>query len=271
MRETVGLGRVAFFDPRNLDHMIADATPTTPEDRKLAVLAARDPAALTVHAEGTGIASEFPRALAGVSDDAGRLYKYHNADSWWGDQGSSSQCTAYASLKAMRDGPVTHPGVDFPDPTTLYREIVAEDRAAGRYYTEGATSLAMARVWQRRGFIASYRWGYSLSEFLTAIRSGPVLLGVNWYEGMDDPDPKHGIIRAIGRNRGGHEIVANGVDLAGGVVRLANSWGREWGSRGFAYLPLEDLAKLIAEDGDVLIFQEARSDDPRTKRDESKE
>jgi C1A family cysteine protease len=37
---------------------------------------------------------------------------------------------------------------------------------------------------------------------------------------------------------------------------LKQSWGREWGKRGHAYLPFEDLERLIAEDGDVCCFRE---------------
>jgi hypothetical protein len=240
-----GLGRTPHFDPRNLKYLIADVVSVTDDERKASIVAAR---ARTVPADAQRAAGVAPGAVTS---------RYFYDAAWWGDQGDSPACTAFALTHAMADGPVTHRGQNpIETPETVYAGIQAVDRAEGRYYSEGATSLAMAQYAASRGWIGEYRWGYSLADFLAGIKTGPVLLGINWYEGMDLPDRKHAMIRAIGRIRGGHEIVANGVDLDDGVVRLKQSWGREWGKRGHAYLPFEDLERLIAEDGDVLAFRE---------------
>lgn len=244
-----GLGLVPHFDPRNLNYLISDVVPVSQSERKAAILASRSPGA------------ESGNAVA----DVGRgpaTSKYHWDSAWWGDQGDTSMCTAFALTHAMADGPVTHRGQNpLADPRATYAEIQSIDKAEGRDYGPdgGATSLAMAKCAMRRGWIGEYRWGYSLADFLAGIKVGPVLLGVNWYSGMDWPDKKRGVIRANGFVRGGHEIVANGVDLDDGLVRLKNSWGRQYGRGGHAYLPFEDLERLIAEDGDVLLFREMPS------------
>lgn len=258
-----GLGRVPHFDPKNLDYLISDVQPVTVEDRKIAILAARgDSGAETVR---------VPASLEATPQlEKARTSKYWNDSAWWGDQGDAPACTAFALCHAMADGPVTHPGQNpLDDPMAVYAAIVARDRAAGRYYADGATSLAMAQEAVARGWIGEFRWGYTLADALAALDAGPILLGIDWYEGMDYPDKAYGIIRATGRIRGGHEIECNGKDLAKGFVRVKQSWTRRlYGKNGHAYMPLEDLETLIADGGDVLQFRELRTDDPRTKRDE---
>lgn len=244
-RHLAGLGRREHFDARNLDYSIADVVPIHPADATAALAASRT----------QRIAAATPAvALSATGPDRPTVYFYDSA--WWGDQGNTPHCTAYALSHAMADGPVTHRGMNpMMNPDDLYTAIQARDRAAGRVYDEGATSLAMAQEAQARGWIGEYRWGYTLAEFVAAIRVGPVILGIDWYTGMDDPTDR-GVIRATGSIRGGHEIVCNGADVAAGMARLKQSWGRAWGRHGHAYLPFADLEKLIAEGGDVLLFRE---------------
>lgn len=248
-----GLGLQQHFDPRNLNYLIRDVITPNEGLSKQALLTSR-------------IKGTAPVGL----EKADRKYYWDSA--WWGDQNGFAACTAYALVHAMADGPVTHPGQNpVADPMTLYGLIQSEDVVHGRNYgfDGGATSLAMAEVAKRVGWIGEYRWGYTLDEFVAAIRTGPVLLGINWYSGMDTPGGRDAIIRAKGHIRGGHEILANGADFKRGLARLKQSWGRDnYGDRGHALLPFEDLEKLIAEDGDVLLFRELKTDDPRTKRDE---
>jgi hypothetical protein len=243
-----GLGRREHFDVRNLAYQITDVVPIAPADATAALAASRVQRLL----ETPGPIPAVPMA-----QNAERQSVYFWDSAWWGDQLRTSRCTCFALLHAMADGPVTHRGANpLADPDELYGAIQARDRAAGRFYDDGATSLAMAQEAQARGWIGEYRWGYSLAAFVAAIRVGPVLLGIDWYSGMDDPDEKEAIIHATGRIRGGHEIVCNGADIASGMARLKNSWGRSYGRRGHAYLPFADLERLIADGGDVLLFRE---------------
>lgn len=245
-----GLGRHEHFDPRNLDYLISEVLTPDLADIKKAVLSVRSKSMM--------LNLDPP------------LHRYFYDSSWHGDQGMSPSCTAFALSHAMVDGPVTHPGENpIADPLTIYREIQVVDREEGRFYSEGATSLAMAKAAMRRKWIGEYRWGYSLAEFIAAIKISPVLLGVNWYSGCDSPGGKDAIIRVKGFIRGGHEIECNGADFSHGLARLKQSWGRSWGNHGHAMLPFEDLERLINEDGDVLLFRELKTDDPRTKKNEA--
>lgn len=247
-----GLGRREHFDPRNLSYAIADVVPIDPVDATTALAASR---MQRTNAVALGATAPIPDTVVVTTGERRSVYFWDSA--WWGDQGDTPHCTAYALSHAMADGPVTHRGLNpVAEPHGLYTAIQARDRAAGRYYDEGATSLAMAQEAVARGWVGEYRWGYTLAEFVAAIRVGPVLLGIDWYTGMDDPDEKEAIVHATGSIRGGHEIVCNGADFATGMARLKNSWGRSYGRRGHAYLPFADLEKLIADGGDVLLFRE---------------
>src|SRR5690349_10278111 len=73
--------------------------------------------------------------------------RYWNDSAWHGDQGATSQCTAYSLLHFMADGPVTHRGANpMTAPDALYRLIQSVDRSEGRDYGPdgGATMLAQS-------------------------------------------------------------------------------------------------------------------------------
>lgn len=242
------LGRqTGAFDARNLDFLISDHADVDPTE--------------AVRAQRTAMAASRggSAAVAAQSSRRPMVGKYHHDSAWHGDQGFTSQCTAYSALHAMADGPVTHKGRNpLEEPYTLYNFIQSIDREMGLDFGPegGATMLALAKALQRRGYISAYLWGYTVADLVAALQLGPVLIGVDWYEGMDRPDPKHGVIQAVGAVRGGHAIVANGIDLDDGMLRLKNSWSRQWGQGGHCYLPLEDVEWLIADGGEVLTFTE---------------
>src|SRR3954467_11783604 len=117
-----GLGRVPHFDARNLNYLIADVVSAPLDLVKRALLAVRS----AINPE--------PAAA-----QPGSVYFYDSA--WWGDQGDTPHCTAFAMSHAMSDGPVTHPGQNpIIEPHALFAEIRAEDESQGRYYGgDGAT------------------------------------------------------------------------------------------------------------------------------------
>lgn len=244
------LGRqTGAFDARNLNFLISDHADVDPTE---AVRSQR--AALAVSRGGAD-------AVTQASTRRPTQGKYHWDSAWHGDQGFTSMCTAFAALHAMADGPVTHKGRNpLEDPGALYSFIQAIDREMGLDFGPegGATMLALAKALHRKGWISAYLWGYTVADLVSALQLGPVLIGVDWYEGMDDPQGRRGekVLRAVGTVRGGHAIVVNGIDLDDGMVRLRNSWGRSWGDGGHGLLPIEDVEWLIADGGEVLTFME---------------
>jgi hypothetical protein len=135
---------------------------------------------------------------------------------------------------------------------------------------EGTSVLAGAKVTTDLGFYSGYTWGLTAVEIAQGIGYvGPAVLGLNWYEGMFEPDAD-GWIRPTGRQMGGHCIAATGVtikwknwmagflfrnwdnvDFDRSYVTLHNSWGPTWGDNGQARISLTDLQTLMDQQGEA--------------------
>ena len=134
--------------------------------------------------------------------------------------------------------------------------------ASPRY--EGTSVLAGAKVVQRAGYMAEYRWAFGIDDVLGALaHEGPVVLGTDWTEPMFRPRPS-GLLEPVrARVMGGHCWVARGLILKprlageprtlGPVVRATNSWGDDWGARGEFYIRVEDLEYLLNAQGEACV------------------
>jgi len=187
-----------------------------------------------------------------------RLYRYWNPAGWWGDQGYLPHCVAFAWTHWLEDGPVTQPGpAPVINPAVLYAEAQRIDEWEGEDY-DGTSVRAGAKCLKKAGFVSEYRWATSLEQVVqTLLELGPMVVGTNWYRGMSEPDDA-GFMSVDGPNDGGHAWLLNGVNVKKGVIRMKNSWGRNWGNNGMAFVSLEDMARLIAEDGEACIATEVR-------------
>ena len=89
----------------------------------------------------------------------------------------------------------------------------------------------------------------AIQHLLGALQLGPVIVGTNWYEGMDTL--RDGFVSAVGSVRGGHEWVVLGWQQ--GFLTGLNSWGPEWGLRGTFHIRTTDMDQLLHEHGDVTV------------------
>lgn len=179
------------------------------------------------------------------------------------DQGKTNQCVGYSVWNWLASGPIIN--VPRFAPEWLYRESQKEDEWPGEDY-EGTSGRGAFKVLLREGFIGEYRWAFDAATILDHLLAvGPVVVGTNWYKDMDTPDA-NGVIHIGGNKEGGHEYL-----LIGGhrdrkfksigrkpVVRIVNSWGVGWGQRGRAWMLLEDLERLMHEDGEASIANEVK-------------
>lgn len=193
------------------------------------------------------------------SKTPGITYKYWWPQGWWGDQGQTPHCVAYSWTHWLNEGPTTQRssfhGKAAIDTTYLYNEAQLVDEWPGEDYA-GTSVRAGAKILKRDGFISSYNWAFDIDTIVnTLLTAGPMVVGTTWHYDMFFPNEK-GIISATGQVMGGHAYLLDGVNTKTKLLRIKNSWGRDWGKRGFAYISFDDMAKLIADYGEACLATE---------------
>lgn len=206
--------------------------------------------------------SQFPMAAV-VPATTERTYRYWWTSGAWLDQGAHPHCVGFAWTHWVADGPVAQEEhVDDPFARRLYHEAQKVDEWPGEGYA-GTSVRAGAKVLQRLGFIAEYRWAFSADEVRLAIlEEGPVVVGTRWYADMSRPRDNVGgrpLLQPSGALQGGHAYLISGLNLKlgrSGLYRVKNSWGRGWADRGFAWIEHDDLDRLIAQEGEACLALE---------------
>lgn len=166
------------------------------------------------------------------------------------DQGSDGACVGFGTSGELAALPESAPGIDYTFAMDLYHDAQHIDEWPGEDY-EGTSVLAGAKVAQNRGFYSSYLWATNEADVAATVSNyGPVIIGVNWHEDMMDTDAD-GFVHVSGDVVGGHCVVVIGIDVENGYYTFRNSWSESWGQNGEGKISRKDMAKLIADDGDV--------------------
>lgn len=190
---------------------------------------------------------QAPRAPKVVT----KLHKRHGTPFNQGDLGS---CTGNAAAGLLMTDPLFERGrkLTEEDAVKLYSQATHNDRLKGVYPPEdtGSSGLAVMKAAKQLGFITAYDHAFGLQHALEALVLAPVITGVNWYSGFDDPD-SDGMVGISGHVRGGHEFEVVGLDAEAHTVRACNSWGPDWGDHGFFQFSWETWDRLLHEQGDV--------------------
>jgi hypothetical protein len=177
------------------------------------------------------------------------------------DQREYPHCVAFASLAMLLAFPITASPLRAGETpaqyaASLYREAQTLDSLPGTDY-DGTTVRGAAKALKARGLLTSYAWAWDAATVVRYVLTrGPVVLGVDWFEGMTELG--HGATAyAKGASLGGHAVLMIGADPARGRVRLLNSWGAEWGENGRCWLAIKDLDKLLRNGGEACSAIEA--------------
>jgi Papain family cysteine protease len=173
------------------------------------------------------------------------------------NQGQLGSCTGNAMAGAVNTAPIHKPGAKplvEADAVSIYEAATLVDNVPGVYPPDdtGSSGLAVCKVAKSRGLISAYHHAFSLSDALQALMAGPVIVGMDWYEGFDTPDT-NAVVTIQGQVRGGHEVEAVGYDPATRLVKFANSWGKTYGKAGYFFMLDGTLGQLLNQQGDVQV------------------
>lgn len=170
------------------------------------------------------------------------------------DQGMLSACVGFSWAQCLGTYPHPDIGIDNQTGINIYAQARIENGEINSSI-EGTSVLSGVKAVQDLypKTIDTYHWAFSIEDVITTIGYvGPIVLGVNWYNSMFEPD-KSGLVSNKGVIVGGHAILANGVDVDNKLIRLHNSWGQNWGINGEAFITFDDLAQLLADNGEACV------------------
>jgi hypothetical protein len=217
------LGRREHHDPRNLEYLVQPRRLVSPAMKSVSHRDAR-PAKLHLEQQNNGCTG-FSMA---ITLNHKPFHKLHGKT--FGDD-AGNIFYIWATERDQWEGTY--------DPTT----------GANDNGSDGGSAAKGARD---HGFIREWRWAPSEELFWAALEMGPVNVGTNWFRGMFKPDDEY-VIKPTGSVVGGHEYCVDAYSKKTDMFRIDNSWGREWGRNGFAYIHRADLFDLIfKQQGDVV-------------------
>src|SRR5258707_7945322 len=154
------------------------------------------------------------------------------------DQGETSSCTGNAMDGDLATSPVWEA---LPPPA-----LVLDEAEALRLYSaaevidgdgpyppndNGSYGLSVAKAAKNAGLISGYTHCFSPASMLAALQAGPAIVGMNWYQGFDQPGAG-GLVRISGAGRRRHAGPARRRGLAAGLIEVDNSLGTGPGDRG---------------------------------------
>jgi hypothetical protein len=172
------------------------------------------------------------------------------------DQGSIGSCTANALCGAMDSAPDNAGGQTF-DESKAVQLYELETKLEGKPYPPndpGGSGLMVCKAAKQLGWIKSYSHAFGIHHALGALVLRPVITGIDWYTSFDTPDPQGLVQIAPGAKvRGGHEVVADGIDAPNELVWFWNSWGTSFGDGGRFCMSFATWEQLLSNQGDVTV------------------
>ncbi len=183
------------------------------------------------------------------------------------DQGVQGACVGFSITHELRFNPVPllQLDADFARESIYWPAQRADGFPGGAYpgakpHYDGTSVRAGIKIAVSLGFYGEYRWAFTEPEVALALSLAPVVLGLNWYEGMMKPN-RSGYIKPTGAMIGGHAILCIGINTRYRYYTLFNSWGPDWGRRGTCKISRAHMARLLAENGEACMITE-RYDPP---------
>lgn len=180
------------------------------------------------------------------------------------DQGNTGTCVGHGWKHRLMAAPTVRRLADRPSAFDIYDQAIKVDEFPDNDNDTarqmGTSVRAGAKVLQAQGLLTEYAWCYDAEHAAQWIGGqdaagmfvgGPIVIGVNWYDGMFETD-KDGILHPTGSIAGGHCVCINRWMPSRGLFGGIQSWSLPWGIHGSGhfYLKAEDLERLLKEDGE---------------------
>jgi hypothetical protein len=254
--EDQGLGRVYRPDPRDRNHLLADELQRRQkrEDVKLQLLTREETE------EGDPlISSTLTRSARSAIFDGGKPLAAAEAalrTRPWVlgpvlNQGSTSQCVLHAWLGWAFAAPLAQAPPNFAKAqyerkagrivsanaeytrtwtTNGYNWAQRNDEWPGENY-DGTSVRAGAEYLRGLGIVTAYKWAWDVDTCIAWLRSkqgGTLVLGTDWFTGMDRVDSK-GFVDVSGQWRGGHAWLVYWFSEKLDAFYALNSWGPKYG------------------------------------------
>lgn len=168
------------------------------------------------------------------------------------DQGDRPWCVAYSWAGFLLATPTRTKLAPLGSSyvADLYRRAQQIDEWPGEDY-DGTSVRAGAKVLAEQKRLSEYLWAFDADTLKRFVLSrGPAVIGINWYETMFAPTAA-GFLVIDGALAGGHALLVLGYSTNRKAFRLLNSWGRNWGQGGRAWVRDADMQRLIGEEGEA--------------------
>lgn len=185
-----------------------------------------------------------------------------DGDVLWGldaqlDQGNTGHCVGFGWACWGNTLPVDDQFQN-PDGHRVYYETKIIEGEPGN--EDGATVRGGAKAMQARKRLAAYAFASSVDEIIEWLTNhGPVVMGTDWTDDMFQKD-RNGFVRPTGGLAGGHCYTAIGYHphraLANGTRVRSIEFDNSWGLWGRFEMTVEDVALLLARDGEACVALE---------------
>jgi len=172
------------------------------------------------------------------------------------DQGSTPQCVGYSGYQYLRAGPIRNLKLPFTA-SQLYKLAQENDEWEGSDY-EGSSVRGLMKGLNKKGYVTEYQWTWDVNVLAAHVLTiGPVCVGTNWLTNMVDVAPDN-ILDVSGGVEGGHAYLICGANQKKKMLRMINSWGKNWGQNGKAWIRYEDFQSLLDADGEACTATEVK-------------
>jgi C1A family cysteine protease len=204
---------------------------------------------------GAGVIEYYERKSFGRHVESSRLFLYkvtRNIMKSKGDTGAYLRSTMGAmvlfGVPPEKYWPYTDAENKFDEEPPAFCYAFAQNYRTLLYYRHDPAGATRAAVLER------------LKTYLAA--GHPAMFGFTVYSSVAQAETTGRIPLPFGRERieGGHAVVAmgyddaltiantSGGDPARGALLIRNSWGKDWGEKGYGWLPYAYVLKGLAED-----------------------